>query len=195
MERLSYTVLVATLPVLLSAQAYIKNASFEGKAQDATVPAGWFACEAGTTPDILPGPWGVYEEAAEGETYVGLITREDGTWESIGQRLSPTLKPKECYTFTLAVAHSQTYAGYNNPLRLRIWGGTARCGKDQMLLETGFIREPEWEEFEVQFVPKKPINYILVEAFYKDGNFSYRGNILIDDFSPIKKCVRAELME
>ena len=71
----------------------------------------------------------------------------------------------------------------------------AKCGKDQLLLETDFIREPEWEEFEVQFVPKKPINYIVIEAFYKDGRFSYQGNILIDNFSPIKKCVRAELAE
>lgn len=195
MKWFPFVALFAILPFLLTAQAYIKNASFEGKAQDATVPAGWFPCEAGTTPDILPGPWGVYEEAAEGDTYVGLITREDGTWESIGQRLSATLNPKECYTFTLDIAHSRTYAGYNNPLRLRIWGGTAKCEKGQLLLETGFIREPEWEAHEVQFVPKKPINYILIEAFYKDGRFSYRGNILIDNFSPIKKCVRAELAE
>ncbi|MCB0555610.1 MAG: hypothetical protein KDD02_18835 [Phaeodactylibacter sp.] len=195
MDRLLGITLLSALPILLTAQAYLKNASFEGKAQDATVPASWFPCEEGTTPDILPGPWGVYEEAAEGDTYLGLITREDGTWESVGQRLSATLKAKECYTFTLDVAHSKTYAGYNNPLRLRIWGGMAKCGKDQLLLETDFIREPEWEEFEVQFVPKKPINYIVIEAFYKDGRFSYQGNILIDNFSPIKKCVRAELAE
>ena len=74
------------LPIALSSQIYLTNASFEGEPQDATVPTGWFACELGTTPDILPGFWGVYSESSEGETYLGLITREDGTFESIGQR-------------------------------------------------------------------------------------------------------------
>ena len=95
----------------LSGQIFLDNASFEGEPQDATTPVGWLPCERGTTPDILPGPWGVYQEASDGDTYVGLITRDDGTWESIGQRLKQTLQPKDCYTFFLDLAHSNTYAG------------------------------------------------------------------------------------
>ena len=110
----------------LQAQIYLNNASFEGEPQDATVPVGWFPCARGTTPDILPGPWGVTTESSDGDTYVGLITREDGTWESIGQRLKSPVKPRECYTFTLDLAHSDTYSGYNNPLKLRIWGGETK---------------------------------------------------------------------
>ena len=43
-------------------------------------------CEDFTTPDILPGFWGEYNEANHGETYVGMITRANGTYESIGKR-------------------------------------------------------------------------------------------------------------
>lgn len=169
----------------------INNASFEGTPQDATVPAGWFPCERGTTPDILPGFWGVYQEASEGDTYVGLITREDGTWESIGQRLSQALVPKECYAFTLDIAHSKTYATYNQPLKVRIWAGTTRCERSQLLLETDFIENTDWEKYEVDFTAKGAYHYIIIEAYYKDGSFSRRGNILIDNISSIKKCIRA----
>lgn len=169
----------------------INNASFEGTPQDATVPAGWFPCERGTTPDILPGFWGVYQEASEGDTYVGLITREDGTWESISQRLSQALVAKECYAFTLDIAHSKTYATYNQPLKVRIWAGTTRCERSQLLLETDFIENTDWEKYEVDFTAKGAYHYIIIEAYYKDGNFSRRGNILIDNISSIKKCIRA----
>lgn len=193
MKRLTFLTIVAAAPFLSFGQVYLNNASFEGTPQDATVPAGWFPCELGTTPDIMPGPWGVYQEASEGDTYLGLITREDGSWESIGQRLPQALADKECYTFTLELSHSDTYAGYNKPVGVRIWGGATKCAKGQLLFKTGLIKNKDWEEHEVQFVPKQSIRYILIEAYYKDGPFSYQGNILIDNISPIKKCVRAYL--
>ncbi|MBK7335108.1 MAG: carbohydrate binding domain-containing protein [Saprospirales bacterium] len=183
------------LPIWLSAQTYLINPSFEGdEPQDATVPAGWHACKEGTTPDILPGVWGVYQEASEGETYVGLITRSDGTWESIGQRLSTPLKAKECYSFSLDLCRAITYAGYNNPIKLRIWGGSEKCVKTQLLAESKFISHTDWETYTYQFVPKGTLHYIILEAFYTEGNtFSHQGNIMIDHIRPIKVCIRAGL--
>lgn len=170
---------------------FINNSSFEGEPQDATVPVGWFECAPGTTPDILPGPWGVHLEASEGDTYMGLITRRDGSFESVGQRLSKPLEAKECYGFTLDLAHSETYSGYNGVVKLRIWGGTTKCSKDQLLEETDFIENTDWETHLVKFVAKQKINYIIIEAYYKDGRFSHQGNVLIDNISPIKSCARA----
>ena len=176
-----------------TAQARFVNPSFEGdEPQDAVVPAGWFPVKEGTTPDILPGIWGVHTEPAEGETFVGLITRSDGSWESIGQRLSATLNPKECYKISLDLAHSKEYAGYNKPLKIRIWGSQTRNGKDQLLVESDFIDHADWETYTYQFFPKKQINYIILQAFYTEGSsFNYKGNILIDNLQEIKKCVRA----
>jgi len=54
----------------ISGQIFLNNPSFEDTPSDATTPMGWFECEEYTTPDILPGYWGVYDEAVEGETYV-----------------------------------------------------------------------------------------------------------------------------
>ena len=179
----------------LDAQIFLTNASFEGQPQDATVPVGWLPCEAGTTPDILPGPWGVFTEASEGRTFVGLITREDGSWESICQRLSQTINNKDCYTFKLDMAHSRTYAGYNRPIRLRIWGGMHKCEKNQLLFQSDLIDHTEWETYEVSFTAKQPINYLLIEAHYSEAPFSHRGNILIDNITAIRKCIRAMLVD
>lgn len=170
---------------------YFDNPSFEGEPSDATVPVGWLPCEEGTTPDILPGFWGVYREASEGDTYLGLITRGDGTWESITQRLENTLKKEECYQFTLDLARSATYNQYNRPIKLRVWGSTFKCEKKQLLLETDFIQHAFWKPYELSFYAKSPLNYIIFEAFYEEGIFRHPGNILLDNLSPIKRCPRA----
>lgn len=191
MKKVFVICLLLSLSWSLSAQIYMDNASFEGEPQDATVPVGWFPCELGTTPDILPGFWGVYEESSEGDTYVGLITRDDGSWESIGQRLKQGVRKGECYTFSLDLAHSKTYSGYNKPVRLRVWGGATKCAKTQLILETDFIKHSDWRTYSEEFTAKGAINYIVIEAYYKDSKFSHMGNILIDNIRPLEKCIRA----
>ncbi|MEZ5038419.1 MAG: hypothetical protein R2828_00945 [Saprospiraceae bacterium] len=184
--------LLLLLPLIANTQnIYLINASFEGEPQDATMPVGWHACEKGTTPDILPGQWGVYQEASDGDTYVGLITREDGSAESIGQRLKSPMAPKTCFKFQLDLARGGTYSTYNNPIRLRIWGGKTQGAKSQLLLETDLIKHTFWKTYEVEFTAKDFINYIILEAFYSEDGVSPRGNVLIDNISSIKACPRA----
>ncbi len=176
----------------LKAQSHLNNASFEGQAQDATMPSGWFACEKGTTPDILPGFWGVVTEASEGETFMGLITREDGTFESIGQRLQKSLQKDLCYEFELDLCRSNTYEGYNFPIRVIIWGGKSKCSKDQILFDSPTIEHTDWKTYQVKFEAKTKIKYLIIEAYFGHGlMFKYKGNVLIDALSRIKVCTRA----
>lgn len=195
MRSLALMTLLAGLNgAILSAQPiFLNNASFEDDAQDATVPSGWFGCELGSTPDILPGQWGVYQPAEEGDTYLGLITREDGTWESIGQRLTTPLKKGDCYALTLFLSHSNNYETYNGELRLRIYGGARKCQKAQKLYESPLIRQSRWEEYQVEFFAKQDIHYLVFEAYHVHQGRAFRGNILIDGISPIEKCIRAML--
>ena len=74
--------LLASLFITLNLQAQVKidNSSFEGTPRDAEMPNGWHSCNPGTTPDILPGSWGVVNEASDGNTFMGLITRDNGEW-------------------------------------------------------------------------------------------------------------------
>lgn len=192
MQNLFSLLFLVLLVNPLAAQVlYLNNASFEGEPQDATMPVGWFACTLATTPDILPGPWGVYEEPAEGDSFVGLITREDGSWEAIGQRLSQPLKPGDCYTFSLELAHSATYADYNQPIQLKIWGGLRKCDRTQLLFESPLIESTDWTTFAVEFFAEKELNYLCLEAQLPAKSGPRRGNILIDHISPLKRCARA----
>lgn len=172
------------------AQITVQNPSFEDEPSDATVPQGWHACQPLTTPDILPGYWGVYDEPNEGETYVGIITRENGTFESFGQRLSAPVGKNECHNFTIDLAHSFIYAGYSNPIKLRIYLGNTKCDREQLIFESPLITHAEWKTYEVEFRPKEAYQYIIIEAFIKEGNFSHKGNILIDHLSSIVFCSR-----
>jgi len=185
-----FYVLLSFRPSLLVAQEIrLANASFEGTPSDATMPQQWNTCQRGSTPDILPGFWGVYLEPFEGGSYIGLITREDGSFESIGQKLSIPFKKNECYKFTAELAHSNVYANYNLPIRLRIWGAKTRCSKDQLLAETPSIKHIEWKTYPLQFVAEEDFPYIIIEAYYAKGvYFPYKGNLLLDNISVFKLC-------
>ncbi len=169
------------------------NGSFEGeRSTAATMPQGWMPCRMGTTPDILPGAWGVYTIPAHGQSYVGLITRDDGSFESIGQRLSTPLQKNKCYSFTVDLAHSKTYSGYNLPIRLRVWAGAKSCAKDQLLWESDLIYNQDWETHEIRFSATNNYRYIIIEAYFAPGVFvRYRGNVLLDHITDIVMCDRA----
>jgi len=177
--------------VLTAQSQLLQNPSFEDEPADATMPMGWFACQEGTTPDILPGYWGVFLEASEGDTYVGLITRGNGTYESIGQRLPKKLQKNGCYEVSFDVAHSQNYSGYSKPVKVRVWLGDKKCRKDQMIFESDFIENEEWESIDIKFDAKSNSRYIFFEAYYKESNFDHKGNVLIDNLSAIRYCNRA----
>ena len=170
----------------------LMNPSFEGEPQDATTPQGWDACGLYSTPDILPGPWGVYQKPSEGQTFIGLISREDGTWEYLGQQLTKPMKATKCYNFNIQLARSTGYVGYNRPLRLRIWGGTKKCKKEEMLGASPAIKHLTWKNYEFNFFPKKKYTFITLEAYYV-GDEQYRGNLFIDNCSSIESCDRVSI--
>ncbi len=175
---------------LMGQHIEIANSSFDGEPADATTPQGWLPCKEGTTPDILPGYWGVYNEPSDGDTYVGLITRHNGTWESIGQRLPAVLEKGNCYAWALDLSHSDTYSGFNGPLKLRVWISKTKCSKDQMIFESPLIEHLTWKTYKVRFTPDDNYQYILLEAFHSEEEFSFKGNILIDRLRAIQGCDR-----
>jgi len=178
----------------LKAQFVIQNPSFEDKPKASTLPRAWNTCNKGSTPDILPGPWGVEKKANDGNTYIGLITREDGSYESIGQKLVKPLKANECYSFSVYLARANNYTGYNLPLRMRIWGSKTYCGKDQLLAESKAIKHTNWVKYDFQIYTKEAVHFLLIEACLAPGiSTPYKGNILIDNISEILPCFRANL--
>ena len=167
------------------------NPSFEQAPAEATVPRGWMRCSEVSTPDILPGPWGVDNEAHDGETYVGIITRANGTYEHLVQLLTKPLQANQCYKTHLYLAHSYTYYGYTKPIKLRIWLGHYPCNRAQLIYESPFVDHKEWKRYEFEFVPKENYQYIYIEAWYKALFRDHKGNILIDGMGDIVPCSRA----
>ena len=173
---------------MIAAQLTFNNPSFEDEPSDATVPMGWFPCAIGTTPDIGPGPWGIDIEPEEGETYVGLISRSDGSIEAIGQRFPETLEKNLCYEFTLAAAACDTYSGFNSRIKFRVWGGTKKCKRSQLLYTSDTVDYDEWKEHKVKFTAEKKLKYLIIEAYVDEKDGPVKGHILLDNISNILKC-------
>lgn len=84
-------------------------------------------------PDIHPnGFWENNLPASDGKTYLGMVTRDNDTYESVTQRLSKPMKAGKCYAITVHLARAERYVShsrmtsdetnYSTPVTLRIWG-------------------------------------------------------------------------
>ena len=184
---------------------YLNNASFEDYPRSGYAPRGWYDCGGikfpqESPPDIHPTPdamFRVTKKANDGETYVGMVVRENDSWESIAQRLTAPLQAKQCYSFNIFLSTSKTYessvrgggqviVNFSTPIKLRIWGGTGYCSKKELLAESDLIDHEEWKEYRFKFEPKQRATYIILEAFFKTPTLSPpNGNILLDNASAI----------
>ena len=92
------TVLALFITVSLLAQddpIELNNPSFEDFARASKEPRGWYDCgfPGETPPDVQPsGGFEVFKPAYEGRTYLGMVVRDNDTWESVAQRLSRPLQ-------------------------------------------------------------------------------------------------------
>ena len=176
----------------------LRNASFEDLSRCCKPPRGWAPCgkEDLNTPDVQPGHFNVWNEPFNGNTYLGMVTRDNDSWESVSQRLNRSLKRGECYTFSFKASYANNLISqsrmtnkevlYNKPIKIRIWGGTGYCHKAELLDETPLIDHTDWKQYNLRFEPRKSHSFITIEAFYKTPTLvPYNGNVLIDDASSI----------
>jgi hypothetical protein len=168
-------------PFNLVAQQTIKldNPSFEDFPQPAHTPAGWYDCgfASETPPDVQPNPqFQVSKPAKDGKTYLGMVVRDNNTWEAVGQRLKIPLQKGQCYQFSLQLAKSELYVSkskvtnkdvnYVTPAIVRIWGGNTYCSKDENLADSEPIENGQWKTYTFRLKPKSDYNYIMIEAHF-----------------------------
>ena len=182
----------------------LSNPSFEGIPNHSSSPRSWTDCgfPGETEPDVHSGDtlgqihFGVRHTAQDGNTYLGMVVRDNDTWEKVSQRLSIPLEAGKCYDFSLYLARAELYVSlsrtvgeevnYTTPVKLMIWGGSSYCDKGELLAETNLIKNTRWLRFDLHFEPSSTHRYITLEAFYRTPSlFPYNGNILIDNLSPI----------
>jgi outer membrane protein OmpA-like peptidoglycan-associated protein len=178
----------------------LQNPSFEDLPGPSKTPTGWYSCGQVTDspPDVQPGSFSVAQAPFHGSSYIGLVVRDDETWESVSQRLSKPLEKDQCYEMSMALCKAEEYrsqsrksgepANFATPAKLIIWGGNGYCDKGEVLFETPIITNTRWLVTNFRFHPKKGNwNYIMFEAYYKTPVlFPFNGNILMDNASAIK---------
>lgn len=170
----------------------------------------WFDCgkihfKGETPPDIHPTngtAWGVSKSATDGDTYLGLVVRDNDSWEAVSQELSSPLKAGQCYSFSMYLSTSKSYVSttratdargnFDEPSVLRIWGSDRFCGyanPSSLLATSETIVNDEWKQYNFKIEPQSDFEYIILEAFYKTPTLiPYNGHILLDgasDFVPI----------
>ncbi len=176
---------------------FVNNPSFEHPYKSRYVQ-GWTDCSfpGETEFDPQPGFFGCYEKPAAGQGFVGLVVRDNESYEAMSQRLTKPLVRGKCYAFSLKLARSKSYtsqsrttgkeAYYITPARVRIWGGDGPCQTKELLAESGLVVSYMWKTFNFKFKPIRDYQYIIIQAFYKTPTlFPYNGNVLVDDATNI----------
>jgi len=173
--------------------------SFEDNPAFGEPPLAWHICDdiVISSPDTQPlNQLLVSQYASHGGTFIGMITRDVDTWESIGQVLDSPLKGGSCYVFNMDLCKSENYISYsratrqledfNQPVQLRIWGGDVFCDRKELLIETKSIEHLQWESYTFLLEPEEDVSSITFEVYYtNEGVFPYNGNMMLDNLSNI----------
>ena len=174
----------------------LNNASFEdSEVMASKAPDGWIDCgvPSESPPDVFgsgPGnPFDVTNVAQEGDKYLGMVVRDNGTRECLMQNFDAGSK-KGDFKIELVVGRSDTYssvsqttgleADFNNPVILEIYG-LVENGPDELLYVSEANESTEWVTLIEEVTVNQKINGIKITPNYI-GEEYYNGNILIDVF-------------
>lgn len=178
---------------------FLKNPSFEGIPRTGILPKGWLNCNENSAilPDVHPsGVHGVNKRSVNGDTYIALLTNEEGQLEKIGQQLAQPLKAGQCYFFKLSLCRTSQYQSttrlldkekdFSEPVKLTIWGANNACQKLEKLSESNPVYNTNWLDFVFTFQPKEDYTFLILEAGSDDPVYSdVDGHVLIDNASSI----------
>ncbi len=204
--------------LLFSQDVTLTNPSFEGTIRQGGqygdfdlfgwTDCGYYKFRTESAPDIHPANmWknsktgaGINLQPSDGTSYLGMVVRDNGSYESITQELKVPLKAGKCYIFSVDLARELDYwsrthssidsVNFSTPIVLRIWGSNTPC----YLAEAGNVPVPlgesnpvtntSWNQNIFTIKPTKDCDYITLEAFYKTPIFDpYTGHILVDNAS------------
>ena len=172
------------------------NPSFEGSiAKTGQVPLNWHneGFPNASPTDIHSKEsrfFGVNTAPFHGDTYLGMVTRSNKTWEAIGQKLARPLLKDSSYLFSVYLARSESHRSYDQnirqqahfitPVRLRVW---ARNDKKEsfFLGQTPLVEHTNWRKYEIGFVPEMDYVEVVLEVYYGvSKKEAYNGNVLVD---------------
>ena len=171
---------------------YFSNPSFEGVPGISVSPPSWEPFDPYSTPDTEPVGCDRFQ-AAEGDTYMTLITRGAGqpipnSVENAMTQLVKSLESGSYYRLTVELASRQDlghfswvegFIAYNAPVKLLIYGSESASGRGDLLSESAAITNAVWESYSFILAPQSVITHLLVEASMA-GAPEGMGNLLLD---------------
>ncbi len=203
----------AAFPLTGQESIRLQNPSFEDMPRKGVpgMPSikGWHDCGLSkfpteSPPDIHPvmnNAWDVALQSYDGNTYLGMVTRANDTYESLSQALSSPIQAGVCYSFTAFLAQSNQYKSatsrtqqlgtnelenFVRPAVFMMWGGNYFCEKAELLGESPPVTNSEWMQYKFVLQPQHSYKYITIEAFYKTPILeAYNGHVLVDALSDI----------
>jgi hypothetical protein len=203
-SRLGILPLFLILPFLLQSQTELplRNASFElGKPGYSTLPNQWIDCGfANESPIDIHSQdtdyFRVESTAAAGYHFIGLVARDNYSWEGIGQQLEYPLQAGKWHTLSFSAKQSKFYislsrqysreTNYDGALVLFLWASDTACVQQELLGISPVLDYEDWTAVQLSFVPSQDFEYIWFEVCYEDPEGTpYNGHVLLDDFSPI----------
>lgn len=153
-----------------------------------------------SAPDIQPSPdfrqlyFEVDIAPYEGSTYLGMVVRENETYEGLSQGVRAILEPDKTYVFKVALARSPQYISdarsgvpgektdHHRACVFQLWGGTTYCQERELLAESIPIEHTNWEEYEFIFQPNEIYDFVSINVFWVPPFLMpYNGNLLVDD--------------
>lgn len=181
----------------------LENPGFEGRpmrgGERGWSNIGWADCGSinfpyETPPDIHPQEfWEVRKPAKEGKTYLGLVVRDNETYEGVGQQLPSPLLANQSYEMTLWLAQSGKYISrtrstgreqnYQAPSFLIIASIDKKCVVKDILYQSPIVDHTEWEQYSIKMSPINDVTHIMFMIFSNDEKPN--GHILLDGLSDI----------
>ena len=161
--------------------------------------SGWIDCGKikfpnESPPDIHPyNYWGVNLEAQHGETYLGMVARDNNAYESVMQELASPLLSKKTYSLDIYLAQSPKYlsksrktsheANYTKPSILRIISADKNCNVQEILYKSPPIEHQDWKKYTAIMTPKDNVEYLILSVYSVKAENN--GHILVDGLSDI----------
>jgi hypothetical protein len=155
---------------------------------------------------IQPGYFNCTTKAKDGDTYVSLVCRPNGTHGGIGQFLSQLLKKDSIYEFSIHLAKSADFSSgimpggnevsFGSPVAFLVVGFNNKQ-ESEILGAINQVDHTDWRSYDFRICPKKiDCEQLVFFAQFTNDKKKYKfypGNILIDKMSDIVMTRNTEL--
>ena len=139
---------------------------------------------------------------SDGKLYIELVARENGSYESVTQKMMNRIKAESCYEFEIDIRHDEYFVSrvrkidntsepklvsFVKPICLSVGMSKNSCNVDQEVFVSKPILNAEWQRQKVIFKADGNYKYIVLRAKHVEGYDLYNGNLLIDNMSELSE--------